>query len=78
MRFKKPPRWIFKRYDDAKHWGLFIPVGRKVVKSLYDPSYDIVKPPAEVRMHWCLTVKRIWLVEMRMCEFRIRMGFQYL
>lgn len=73
-----PKRSLFKRYDDAKHWGLFIPVGRKKMMRLYDYTNDILLPPTEHRMHFCITIKIVHLVEMRMREIRVRIGMQYL
>lgn len=74
----KPSRSLFKRYDDAKHWGLFIPVGRKKLMRLWDFNNDVQLPLAEHRLHFCITIKVIFLIEMRMREVRIRIGFQYL
>jgi hypothetical protein len=79
VKFRKPPRSLFKRYDDEKHWGMMIPVGRKKTLCLYDAANDRMHPPAECRMHFILTVKiyRL-LVMLRMTEVRVRAGFQYL
>lgn len=78
MKFRKPPRSLFKRYDDEKHWGVMIPVGRKKTLCLYDAANDVMRPPAEYRMHFILTVKIYRLVMLRMTEVRVRAGFQYL
>lgn len=70
---------IKKRYDDAKHWGLFIPVGRKKwLTNVWDISNDECRPPAFYRMHLCITVKFWRVVAMRFREIRIRIGMQYL
>jgi hypothetical protein len=69
---------MFKRYDDAKHWGLFIPVGRKVLVKPWDPANDDLRPLAVYRMHLCITVKLFRVSEMRFSEIRVRIGFQYL
>lgn len=75
---KKPNRSMFKRYDDSHHWGLFIPVGRKKLMRLWDAVNDALLPPAEHRMHFCVTIKIVRFIEMRMREIRVRIGFQYL
>lgn len=75
---KKPNRSLFKRYDDARHWGLFIPVGRTKRLAFWDPSNDGMRPLADYRMHFCITIKVVRFVEMRMREIRVRIGFQYL
>lgn len=74
----KPKKSLFKQYDDAKHLGLFIPVGRKKMMRLYDSTNDILLPPAEYRMHFCITIKVDNYIELRMREIRVRIGFQYL
>jgi hypothetical protein len=68
---------MFKSYDDVKHWGLFIPVGRKQFINKWDAANDLCTP-GWYRMHWCVTIKVLTLVEMRMREVRVRIGFQYL
>jgi hypothetical protein len=78
VKFRKPPRSLFKRYDDEKHWAVMIPVGRKKTLYLYDVANDTMRPPAECRMHFILTVKIYSLVRLRMTEVRVRAGFQYL
>lgn len=75
--FKKPPRSLFRRYDDSLHCGLIIPVGRKKTLCLYDAANDTMKPPAKYRMCFCITVKIYRLVQLRMTEVRVRAGFQY-
>ncbi len=66
---------MFKRYDDASHWGLFIPIGRVKLLKLYFPSEDeVVK--GFYRMHFCITVKIAKLTILT--EIRIRFGKQYL
>jgi hypothetical protein len=75
----KPPRSLFKRYDNEKHWGLFIPVSRKKwLTNVWDISNDNCRPPAFYRMNLCITVKMIRVPAMRFREIRIRIGFQYL
>jgi hypothetical protein len=69
---------MFKRYDDAKHWGLFIPVGRKKMLRVWDPIRDVLLPPAEYRMHLITTVRWDRFHSLRMRELRVRVGFQYL
>jgi hypothetical protein len=69
---------MFKRYDDASHWGLFIPIGRKKLLRMWDLSMDEPLPPANYRMHFIVTVKLDRMPTLRMHEWRVRMGFQYL
>lgn len=76
--FKKPPRSLFKRYDDSKHWGLFIPVGRKKILSIYDPAIDGMRLPGLYQMHFCITIKLDKFPCLRMRELRVRIGLQYL
>jgi hypothetical protein len=68
---------MFKRYDTAKHWGLFIPVRRKKFVNKWDCANDLCEP-GYYRMHFCVTVNITNLVQMRMREIRVRIGFQYL
>jgi hypothetical protein len=75
MRDLKIP---FHRYDDARHWGLFIPVSRKKKLSLYDVNKDTLRDPAIYRMHLCIVLKIDRFHCLRMCEIRLRIGFQYL
>lgn len=70
---------LFKRYDDEKHWGLFIPIGHKRwLTNVWDTVNDDYRPPAYYRMHLCITVKRLYVVAMRFREYRVRIGMQYL
>lgn len=78
MRFSKLPRWLFKRYDDSHHWGLFIPVSRKKVRALYDAANETLRDPAPYRLHFIITVKWDRFHCLRMRELRIRFGYQYL
>lgn len=74
----KPSRFLFKRYDDAKHWGLFIPVGRMKRLAFWDPSNDGIRPLADYRMHFCITILLTRMPSIRFYEIRIRFGMQYL
>jgi hypothetical protein len=78
VRFSKLPRLMFKRYDDEKHWGVMIPVGRRKTLSLYDAANDVIRLPAQYQMHFIVTVKLYRMPMLRMHEWRVRMGFQYL
>ena len=76
---KKPPRSLFlKRYDDEKHWGLFIPVGLKKRLDLYDVDSDAYTGLRDCRMHLCITMKWLRMPSMRFHEIRVRVGMQYL
>lgn len=74
----KPKKSLFKRYDDAKHWGLFIPVGRKKWLTPWDAPADALGAPGYYRMHWIVTVKLFRAPSMGFTEIRVRIGFQYL
>jgi hypothetical protein len=74
---RKPDRSLFKRYDDEKHWGLFIPVGRRKFVNKWDCANDLCMPGL-YRLHFCITIKVLTLVEMRMREIRVLIGMQYL
>jgi hypothetical protein len=70
---------VFKRYDDEKHWGVFIPVSRKRwLTNVFDIANDACRPPAFYRMHLCVTVKMMHVPAMHFREIRIRIGMQYL
>ncbi len=66
---------MFKKYDDAMHWGLFIPIGRKRPLWVLTPAEDEVVRGI-YRLHLCITVKITNIKILR--EIRIRIGKQYL
>ena len=69
---------MFKRYADARHWGLFIPIGRKRFMRIWDGTLDGFRPSGMYRPHLCVTLKTWGEPAMRFREYRLRIGFQYL
>jgi hypothetical protein len=68
---------MFKRYDDVRHWGLFIPVGFRRYMQRLDPVTDLVTF-GYYGMHFCITLKVFYFPTMRLREYRLRMGMQRL
>jgi hypothetical protein len=69
---------MLKRYADARHWGLFIPIGRRRFMRVWDGTMDGFRPSGMYRPHLCITLK-IWRdPEMSFTEYRIRTTKQYL
>ena len=66
---------MFKRYDDATHWGLFIPISRRRWMTVWHPSEDILVN-GYYRMYLCVTLKVTNLKILR--EYRLRIGRQFL
>jgi hypothetical protein len=66
---------MFKRYG-AKHWGLFIPIGFKRSKRVWDTARDIFVI-GYFRRCLCFTVKSETFCG-NFVELRVRAGVQFL
>jgi hypothetical protein len=69
---------MFKRYADARHWGLFIPIGRRRWIRCWDGTLDGFRPTGYYRLHLCFTLKIFHEPKINFSEYRLRIARQYL
>jgi hypothetical protein len=72
---------MFKRYPDPHHYLFAIPIGRKKLRRLWNPSEDDIDPPVLCRKHLIFTYLYDSIPAQcgcRIFEIRFRIGTHYL